>query len=298
MLYMMLAIFAKAQQPVDTATEKALDAVDPTVILRKFEAEHKDTTNFTAVEIQASFAGPGTIFQFIANNLNYPANAAKNHIQGKVIIQFTVQTSGAVDKVTVLRSVSPDLDNEAVRVIKLSIWHPAVQNGRKIAVNFAIPITFKITQPVSNNVIAESKLATDTSAQETPKTTSDNDLLNQSNPQATQKPDFSINPNIIFTAVENPPNYPGGSEKLHDYVDLYLKHVHNQYEGQEIVQFVVEKDGSLSNLKVLRGINPDADALAITIMKNCPKFNPGMQNGHVVRVYYTVALKFTTQPSE
>ena len=52
MLYMMLAIFAKAQQPVDTATEKALDAVDPTVILRKFEAEHKDSTNLQQLKFR------------------------------------------------------------------------------------------------------------------------------------------------------------------------------------------------------------------------------------------------------
>ena len=49
---------------------------------------------------------------------------------------------------------------------------------------------------------------------------------------------------------------------------------------------------------MLRGINPDEDALAITIMKNADKFNPGMQNGYPVRCYYTVVLKFTAMPSE
>jgi TonB family protein len=286
LLFLVFAKFISAQQPVDTVTEKALDAVDPAVIAKKAKAENNGSGTYMAVEIQPEFAGPGTLFQFISNNLHYPVNAAKNHIQGKVIVQFVVEITGEVNNVTVLRSVSPDLDEEPVRVIKFTTWHPGIQNGRKVRVRFALPITFSIATPPASN----------TTALNPSNNSSDADLLGQTGSGA--KPENSYIDNQIFTAVENKPNYPGGWDKLNDYINLYLKQVHNQYEGNVVMQFVVEKDGTLSNLKILRGINPDADALAVTIMKNCTKFNPGMQNGHVVRCYYTIAMKFTVQPSE
>lgn len=105
-----------------------------------------------------------------------------------------------------------------------------------------------------------------------------------------------LNPQQIFTAVEHEPTYPGGMTKFYDYIKENLKYPdkarENGVEGRVVLSFVVEKDGSFSDIKTLRSISPECDAEAIRLLKASQKWEPGMQNGHIVRVMYNVIISF------
>ncbi len=105
--------------------------------------------------------------------------------------------------------------------------------------------------------------------------------------------------NEIFTNVEVLPNFPGGLPAFGKYLSKNIQYPpiarENNIQGRVIVNFVVEKDGSLTDIKVVRGIGGGADEEAIRVLKKSPKWTPGIQNGRPVRVSYTVPVNFTLQ---
>ena len=102
--------------------------------------------------------------------------------------------------------------------------------------------------------------------------------------------------NKVFVAVQQEPAFPGGKQKWADYLKENLKYPsqakENSIQGRVFVQFVVERDGVISNPKVVRGIGSGCDEEAIRLMKASPKWDPGLQNGHAVRVQYMVPIDF------
>ena len=107
---------------------------------------------------------------------------------------------------------------------------------------------------------------------------------------------------IYTDAVEVAPEYPGGYNAMFDFISKNVKYpesAKNQgLEGRVFVQFVVEKDGSLSSFQVLRGVSDDIDAEAIRVLKMMPKWKPGMNEGNPVRVQYVLPFKFQLTGNE
>lgn len=105
-----------------------------------------------------------------------------------------------------------------------------------------------------------------------------------------------ITDSTIFSAVQQSPTFPGGMEKWFEYVKENLKYPEKDRadgrRGKVFVTFVVEKDGSVSNPKVVRGIGGACDIEARRLVKDSPKWNPGMQNEKPVRVQYTTMVEF------
>ena len=103
----------------------------------------------------------------------------------------------------------------------------------------------------------------------------------------------------IFQIVEEMPAYPGGDQKLMEYVAKNIKYPQIAREtgiqGRVFVGFVVEPDGSVSNVKVLRGIGGGCDEEAVRVVKNMPKWKPGKQRGKAVRVSYMLPVNFKLQ---
>ena len=104
-------------------------------------------------------------------------------------------------------------------------------------------------------------------------------------------------PNKIFTAVEQEPSYPGGLDKFYAYLGRNIHYPavakENNVQGKVFLTFVVERDGSLTDIKVLRGIGSGCDEEAVRVLKAAPKWKPGIQNGRPVRVQYNVPITFT-----
>ena len=100
----------------------------------------------------------------------------------------------------------------------------------------------------------------------------------------------------VFDVVEEMPQYPGGPQALFEFLSNNVKYPEEAekagIQGRVIATFVVEKDGSVSNAKVVKSVDPLLDAEALRVISAMPKWKPGKQNGQVVRVKYTVPLSF------
>lgn len=104
----------------------------------------------------------------------------------------------------------------------------------------------------------------------------------------------------IFEVVEQMPEFPnGGMAGLMQYLSKNIKYptIAQEYgtQGRVTVQFVVNRDGSIVDAKVLRGVDPYLDKEAIRVISSMPKWKPGMQRGKAVRVKYTVPVMFRLQ---
>lgn len=101
---------------------------------------------FDVVEKMPSYPGGNAALQrWLSSNITYPAAAAENGVEGRVIVAFVVETDGSVSDVRIARGVDPSLDREALSVVKrMPKWIPGMQNGSPVRVKFNVPVTFKL----------------------------------------------------------------------------------------------------------------------------------------------------------
>lgn len=103
----------------------------------------------------------------------------------------------------------------------------------------------------------------------------------------------------VFDVVEEQPSFPGGQGALMQWLSDNIKYpviaAENGIQGRVIVQFVVSKTGSISNVNVVRGVDPSLDKEAVRVVKAMPNWTPGKQNGTTVNVRYTLPVTFKLQ---
>ncbi len=103
----------------------------------------------------------------------------------------------------------------------------------------------------------------------------------------------------IFDVVEQQPEFPGGQAALLQWISENIRYPQiaeeNGIQGRVICTFVVEPDGSITNVQAVRKVDPSLDKEAIRVLKKMPRWNPGKQNGTAVRVKYTVPVMFRLQ---
>ena len=106
-------------------------------------------------------------------------------------------------------------------------------------------------------------------------------------------------PEKVFTAVEQMPQFPGGDAALMKYLSNNINYpqiaMENGVQGRVIVQFVVTKNGTVGEVKVIRSVDRDLDKEAVRLCKSLPKFIPGKMNGQAVNVWYTLPITFKLQ---
>ena len=124
-------IVPKIEKPVQEA---------PKIEAPKAEVENKI---FTVAEQMPTFKG--NVNQWLSSHIQYPAVAAENGVQGRVIVKFVVGRDGSVSQAQIARGVDPALDREALRVVNsMPRWNPGMNNGQPANVWFTLPITFKL----------------------------------------------------------------------------------------------------------------------------------------------------------
>ena len=226
---------------------------------------------FMVVEEMPEFPG-GTLAlrQYLADALKYPVIAQQNGIQGKVYVNFVINKDGSVSDARIARGVDPSLDAEALRVVSLlPKWTPGKQRGVPVRVSYTVPINFQLDSNQTNTAASAEK----TSSEEE-----------------------------VFVVVEEMPEFPGGTAALRQYLADALKYPviaqQNGVQGRVYVKFVVNKDGSVSDAQIARGVESSLDAEALRVVSSLPKWIPGKQRGEPVRVSYTVPINFQLQPAQ
>ena len=100
--------------------------------------------------------GMAECFKFLSNNIKYPKKAQMNGEQGRIVLQFVVDREGSITDVEVVRSVSPSLDKEAIRVIKkMPKWTPGTLHGKTVRVRYTLPMMFRLNGNAKYDVAAD-----------------------------------------------------------------------------------------------------------------------------------------------
>ncbi len=103
----------------------------------------------------------------------------------------------------------------------------------------------------------------------------------------------------VYDAVEQMPEFPGGMPAMIDFLQTNIKYpkdaIKHEVGGRVLVMFVVEPDGSLSNVRVARKVFPSLDAEAVRVVKTMPKWKPGKEKGREVRVNFTLPVVFSVK---
>ena len=144
----------KVVMPVEDVELNPLVAADVESILNQAADSTKDEVVsvwqdefFKVVEDMPQFTD-GNIFDYLAQHVRYPEEAEKNDIGGMVYVQFVIDTTGKVVEPKVIKSVSPELDAEALRVVSgMPAWKPGMQRGKPVRVSFTLPVIFKLPVP-------------------------------------------------------------------------------------------------------------------------------------------------------
>ena len=252
-----------------------------------------DSVVFQVVEEMPDFpGGVQALMDYLSKNVRYPAEAHAIGAQGRVIVSFTVKKDGSIADTKVERSVNPYLDKEAMRVIAaMPKWKPGKQRGEAVNVKFTVPVAFRLSGPELPK------------AEEVKQSDMDEVVVVGYAAKDAPTPEGGSvkgeNEDEVFTMVEVMPKFPGGQAGLFQYLARSIKYPviaqKSKEQGRVIIQMVISKDGSLSNIKVLRSVSPSLDAEAVRVVGNMPKWEPGMQKGQPVSVKYTIPIVFRLQ---
>ena len=123
----------------------------------KADKADEEQVIFQVVEEMPDFpGGMKECMKFLARNMKYPMAAQEAKIEGRVVVQFVVDRDGSVNDIKVVRSISPQLDAEAVRVIGLMPkWNPGKQRGKAVAVKYTMPIQFRLDKPKAEEKVVQ-----------------------------------------------------------------------------------------------------------------------------------------------
>ena len=225
---------------------------------------------FTVVEKMPEYpGGQKALLKYLASSVKYPESAMRNGIEGRVSCSFIVRKNGSITDAEVIRGVDPALNAEALRIINaMPEWSPGEQRGKAVNVKYTVPVTFRLANKQKASVSGMPVKGIDTSGR-------------------------------IFTVVERMPEFPGGQSSLLRYLAQKIKYPviaqENGIQGRVSCSFVIGTDGALSDVKVIRGVDPSLDAEAVRVIKSMPKWKPGVQNNMEVAVKYTVPVTFRLQ---
>ena len=247
----------------------------PTTVIRTVTVQKPDNDSvYQIVEEMPQFpGGEQAMMKYIAENVKYPEDAKEKNQSGRVFLSFVVEKDGRVDDVKVLKSVCESVDNEAVRVVKaMPNWKPGKQKGKPVRVSYCLPITFKLNNSEMEEPVKKSNVS---------------------------RADMTPDKNGVYQICEEMPEFPGGEQAMFDFVAnnvVYPQEARDkEIEGRVFVRFIVEKDGSVSDVKVAKGIGGGCDEEAVRVVKAMPKWKPGKQDGKPVRVNFTMPFFFKLQ---
>ena len=251
---------------------------------------------YDAVEQMPTFpGGEAELMKFIRDNLRYPLTAKKEGIQGRVILRFVVTKTGAIDNITVLRSLDPACDEEAIRLIKsMPRWIPGKQNGNNVPVYYTLPVVFK-NYPSDYEYHGNTSM---TQVYDRPENRGENIStgIAESKNGDSEIGVIRVEEDRPYDAVEQMPTFPGGEAELMKFIRDNLRYPltakKEGIQGRVILRFVVTKTGAIDNITVLRSLDPACDEEAIRLIKSMPKWIPGKQNGNNVPVYFTLPVVF------
>lgn len=219
--------------------------------------------------------GEQALIAYMSNNLVYPEAAVRKQLQGRLFVRFVVEADGRLTNIAIHRSAHPILDEEGMRMVRsMPRWVPARREGVAVAAPMMLPITFKLPSQGLASLV---------------------DRLQKSNVKQVAEPDSIPVIDENSTDIERP-LFPGGDRGLSDFLRLNLEYpdveYRNRTQGEVHLRFVVDVDGSISQIKVVKGTSPAFEQAALDVMKLAPKFIPARKNGKPLQAWHYMTIRF------
>lgn len=224
------------------------------------------------------------LYSYLAKSIKYPTVAYQQHLQGNVHINFTLQ-NGEVKDIGAGTQLGAGCDAEVIRAISAFEGFKSVDNGK-----YSLTVAFRLkdaTTPIQNrnakplNGYKPLNLITIVGAS----------VKNEQTAQAKEDPVYD------YVTLTTPPSFPGGMANFYTFLAKSVKYPEqafkNNVEGKVFLSYIVEKDGQLTDIKVVRAIGSGLDEEAVRVLKSSPKWVPGYNGKNPVRVKYNLPISFT-----
>lgn len=213
----------------------------------------------------------------------YPDLARRAGIEGRVIVQFVVDTDGKVVDPVIVRGIGSGCDEEALRVVRTATFKPGMQRGLPVRVKMSLPIIFDLDGEDAPPPPPREPGVSEPGRPVNP-------------PGQPVQLDSAGNPVEVFVIVEKMPELIGGLDGLQAsmvYPEIAAK---AGVQGRVIVQFIVMPDGSVFDARVVRGIGAGCDEEALRVVRTA-RFNPGRQRDVAVPVKMSLPITFKLDPA-
>jgi TonB family protein len=266
-----------AKKYIPTVTIPADKTIDKKNSLKNKTKEIKSSTKST----QEDFS---KLYKHLIRNMRYPESAKKEKIVGYEVVYFKIQ-NGKISDVKIAKGLQNDINDEVLRTFDLFKETVEAEDN-----DYALAIAFHLTGIENNSLTLPS--------------TGKNYFIGSISvsalgiPQVRETKGFAFSQvvNEVFGSVDIQPEFPGGMKGWGEYLQSALKYPeeakNNKITGKVILTFIVLKNGSITDIKVLRGIGAGADEEAIRVVKESPKWKPGILKGEPVNVAYTMPIFF------
>ena len=198
------------------------------------------------------------------------------------LVAFEMKSYDKEDKEQVVRQASEEIEDIVIQTQEQELPPPPPPETPEVTTEFEI---------VGDDAQIENELHVDAEVKEDTKNIEITPVQVEEEEEEAEEE--------IFTVVESAPEFPGGAEALYKYLSQNIKYPQlardNNITGKVFVTFVVERDGSIANPRILRDIGGGCGAEAVRVVKSMPKWTPGKQRGRSVRVQFNLPVSFQLQ---
>ena len=229
-------------------------------------------------ENQQFLKGSQTVQEYLNNEIQYPEEAKVNNISGIVYAYFEIDRKGKVQNARIIDGISESFDTEVLdAIINMPDWEPAHSMGKNLVMQMLMPVSFAqiTTEDDAKKYVQRVGLPSN--------------LINDEKKSGQKQKTYLV--------VEEQPSFPGGEKArvqyLADNIDYPNKAREEGIQGTVYVTFVVEQDGSIADVRVLRGIGGGCDKEALEVVENMPDWKPGKKDGEAVRTQFNMPIRFT-----
>ncbi|WP_231458922.1 MULTISPECIES: M56 family metallopeptidase [unclassified Pedobacter] len=226
-------------------------------------------------------------YKFLAEHIKYPNNAQEKSIEGTTHIMFTVK-NGKITDLGSKQDLGEGCDEEVMKNILAYKNFKAVKDG-----NYAFKVAFSLGESQSGNEdLSNQKI-------DGYKEISPLQIIGyvRNNEEVIERRDKVYD----FVSIEKQPEYHGGIKNFYDYLSKNIKYPEdareNNIQGKVFLSFTVEKNGKLTDIQIVKGLNESTNHEAIRVLDESPNWTPGIQNGKPVRVKYNLYINFTLDNS-
>ena len=246
---------------------------------RKMLPKPSGATVYDSVQQPAvPLGGTEKYAKFLADHQKYPTSAMQRGIQGTVPVSFIVEKTGTVNEVKVDKPLAPELDAEAIRLIKSGPkWTPAKHRNQVVRQRVVVPVSFLMSPGSTTTVGGPATVR--------PITTSAADIAASANPDR---------PAVV------PPDKPaqpvGGTQTFFDWIEKNQKYPlqarQRKIQGKVMVEFIVLPDGSLTDARVIRKMGSGLDDEALRLIRTAPKWQPAVFQGKPIKQKMVLPVLF------